>query len=192
MSDNRRRSNARGKGNTGAGRSGARLTSRAALWAVIGAAAVALAVHAQQPTHTAVAASASGPTPTTATTAAPQLAPTTTIATASAAPSKAFCDLVRGYAEQVRRITISLTDPTVLKPLLEAVLPALDQPAPLTSAAAAPDVAAVRAALGDLKAGLDADGYDYSKLPPDLIVRLTSPGFLASFGRLQSLAAGGC
>ena len=175
------------------GRTRSRLISRVALWAVIAAAAVGLVVHARQATHVAVAASAAGPTSTTVTTAAPR--PTTTAATtttASATPSKAFCDLLRSSSDQVRRITVSLTDPAVLKPLLEVVLPALDQSATLATAAAAPDVSVVRAALGDLRAGLDADGYDYSKLPPDLIVRLTSPAFLASFGRLQSLAAGGC
>lgn len=154
-----------------------RLIYRVTLWAAVGSIMITGVVRAQRGPHSA---------------AARGRPPASSTSTISPAPSTAFCDLLRGYTEQVRRISISLTDPPALKPLLEAALPAVERSESVATPAALADVATVQAALVDLKAGFETSGYDFSKLPPDLVIRLTSPEFDSSFGRLQALASGAC
>lgn len=133
-------------------------------------------------------------------TAAPATMPsTTTVAdgsaaksTAPTAPSKAFCDGLRADLERLQRISISLTDPAVLRPLLDAEAPAIAQSASVATPAATPDVAAVKALIGDLKAGMEAAGYDFAKLPPATALSVQSPGVMASVARLSALLQGGC
>jgi hypothetical protein len=142
--------------------------------------AVALIAHTGAPSRATVTVAAAAPKT------------TTTTLTPNQKPTTAFCDLLRSYAEDVRRITISLTDPAALKPLLDHAVPAVTESASVATPAAAPDVVGLRSALADLQSGLDAAGYDFAKLRPDAALGLMSPGFMASFGRLQALASERC
>lgn len=108
------------------------------------------------------------------------------------APTKPFCDLLNTYIEQVRRITISLTDPAAVGPLHNSAMPAVAQSESLAIGRATQDVASVKTALADLKAGFEGAGYDVAKLPAGLLLRLQTPDFMASFARLDAMAKGAC
>ena len=129
--------------------------------------------------------------PTTTMTAAPPSTTSTTSTTAVTA-KRPFCDLLRSYTEQVRRISISLTDPSVVGPLLDETLPVITESAAAATGTAAEDVSTLREALSELKAGLERTDYDFAKLSPETALRLFSPEFMGSFARLDSLARKGC
>lgn len=172
----------------------AQMTRRIMLATALGSLALGLALsaHPWSPTRGAVAVAAAAATSTTTQPIAGAAPKATTTTAPSATPTKAFCDLLRSYTDKVRRISISLTDPAVLRPLLEEAAPAVAQSASVATTAAAPDVATLGTVLADLKAGFEASGYDFAKLRPDIALRLMSPDFMASFARLQALAAEGC
>lgn len=117
---------------------------------------------------------------------------TTTTSPLAAAPTKAFCDLLRSYVGEVQRMTVALADPVALRPLLDDALASVTQSAPLASAGAVRDVGTLRAVLSDLKSALDAAGGDAAKLRPDAAMGVMSPQFVGSLGRLQALLSEGC
>ena len=162
----------------------AAVVMRAGMVAAIGALAIAAASNLRPREHGVVTVAAAA----TSTTGAP----TTTTVVLATKPTAAFCDLLRNYLPEAQRVTVSLNDPAVLRPMLDDALGAATRSASVATLKAAPDVATVRTVLADLKAGFEAAGYDFAKVPPDVALRLMSPQFASSLGRLQSLASEGC
>ena len=158
-----------------------RLALRTASVSIVAALAVALVANVVPRDHNVVTVAAAATSTT-----------TTVPASASAKPTKAFCDLVRAYTDEIRQISISFTDPAVLQPLLDAAAPAILQSQSLATATAGPDVSTVKAAIDDLKSGFEAAGYDFAKLRPETAVRLTTSQFISAFARLDALAREAC
>lgn len=115
---------------------------------------------------------------------------TTTTTALSFAPS--VCETLRAFLDDVRRISVSLTDPPNLQPALQRAISSLAESQDLSSHVSGPDIKVLRGVLADLKSGLDAAGYDFAKLPPATASALMSPQFTATFGRLQALVSGAC
>lgn len=130
--------------------------------------------------------------PATTTTQGPPPSTTSTTSTTALAARGSFCDLLRSYTEQVRRISISLTDPETVRPLLDEALPAIAESARVAAPAAAGDVSTLRDTLTQLRAALEGSAYRFADLPAGTVAQLASPEFMGSFARLDTLARKGC
>lgn len=167
------------------------------VWLLFGSVALVAAIAAgaradDHPRPIALTASAA-PSPTSTSAAA---GPTTTIASQASAsapaPSKAFCDGLRASLDRIQRISISLTDPASLRPLLDTETTAITQLSALATPRTASDIDAVKKVIGHLKSGMDAAGYEFSKLPPASALEMLSPDLMGAVGRLGALVQGAC
>lgn len=100
--------------------------------------------------------------------------------TSLSGPTKTFCAAVRTELDQVRQLSISLTDPARLQSLASAVAATAAQSGGAAPPSATADLGVLAKAVADVKSGLDQAGYDLAKLPPDLVTRLQSPDFVAA------------
>lgn len=131
----------------------------------------------------------------TSTTAAPTTTagPTTTAAAVTTtAPPMAFCPLAVAYVQDLRRMSISLTDPSQLRRLTQHASPAIAQ-----SAASAPpevkaDVALLVTTIADYAAALEKAGYELAKLPPDMVTKLQTPPVQNAINHVDSYVRKAC
>jgi hypothetical protein len=125
----------------------------------------------------------------TSTTAGPT---TAAAAVTTTAPAPAFCPLAVAYVQDLRRMSISLTDPPQLRGLAQDASPAIAQ-----SAASAPpeikaDVALLVTTIAAYTGALEKAGYELAKLPPDMVMKLQAPQVQNAINHVDNYARKSC
>lgn len=126
-------------------------------------------------------------------TTAPASGASSTVATVfTGEGSTQFCTLLRGFNQNTERITPSLNDPDALRQALAEVQMGIAQASSQAPPEIRADLSLLSGLYSQLVAALAGANFDFTKLPPDTLSRLSAPEVQAAATRLQAYAANVC
>lgn len=106
--------------------------------------------------------------------------------------STQFCTLLRALNDNTDRVAPSLTDPNALRQALLNVQIGIRQASSLAPAEIRPDIDLLSGVYADVVAALEQVNFDFTKISPAALSRLSAPEMQTAATRVQAYSANVC